>query len=143
MTSRPEGIQKNIQNNGRDFYWRGIGAGVGISIVLTLAIGLPLMITQDNVWWMAWTGVIGLFIGGLVAGRLAQTREPLNGAIVALIYFSIFATVYLIGQALELLPDPLPGLPQDDSTFFFVWPLAQLGAGTLGSVLGGWGGAKK
>jgi hypothetical protein len=129
----------SVQRERRDFHWRGIGAGVGISIVLTLAIGLPLMITQDNVWWMAWTGVIGIFIGGLVAGRLAQTNEPLNGAMVALIYFSIIAIVYLVGQATELLPDPLPGLPQDDSTFFFVWPLTQIVAGTLGSVLGGKG----
>ena len=72
-----------------------------------------------------------------MAGRLAKTNEPLNGAMVALIYFSIIAIVYLVGQATELLPDPLPGLPQDDSTFFFVWPLAQIAAGTVGSLVGG------
>ncbi len=95
MTSRPEGFQ----NTHRDFYWRGIRAGAGISLLLTLVLGIPLMIALDSVWWMGWTGVIGIFIGGLVAGRLAQTNEPLNGAMVALIYFSIIAIVYLVGQA--------------------------------------------
>ena len=133
MTSRPE----DLQNTHRDFHWRGIRAGAGISLLLTLVLGLPLMIALGSVWWMAWTGVIGIFTGGLVAGRLAKTNEPLNGAMVALIYCSIIAIVYLVGQATELLPDPLPGLPQDDSTFFFVWPLAQIAAGTVGSLVGG------
>lgn len=135
MTSR----SGSLQNHRRDFHWRGIGFGVGISLLLTLAIGFPLMIAQGSAWWMAWTGVVGIFIGGFVAGRMARSREPLNGAMVALFYFSVVAIVYLVGQAFELLPDPLPGLPQDDSTFFFVWPLAQIVAGTLGSILGGKG----
>jgi hypothetical protein len=135
MTSR----SGSYQDHRRDFHWRGIGVGAGISLLLTLAIGFPLMIAQGSAWWMAWAGVAGLFIGGVVAGRMARSREPLNGAMVALIYFSVVAIVYLVGQAFELLPDPLPGLPQDDSTFFFVWPLAQIAAGTLGSVLGGKG----
>ena len=122
-----------------DFHWRQIWLGFGLSLALTLVVGLPLTIMFDNAWWLAWTGVAGLFVSGIIVARLTGTGELLNGAMIALLYFAIVAIVYLTGQTLELLPDPLPGLPADDSTYFFVWPLAQIVAGTLGSLVGGIG----
>ncbi len=120
-----------------DFHWSKIRLGFVISIILTLAAGIPLMVAFDNAWWLAWTGVLSLFIGAIVTSRLAGTGELLNGAAIALLYFTTVALIYMVGQALEFLPDPLPGLPADDSTFFFVWPLAQIIAGTIGSFVGG------
>jgi len=62
----------------------------------------------------------------------------LNGAFIAVFYFSIAAAAIFGGEFLGVLPDPLPGLPRGDSTFFFVWPLEQLAAGTVGAAAGGW-----
>lgn len=120
-----------------DFHWREIWLGFGISLAFTLAAGLPLTLTSGSIWWLAWCGVGGLFGGAMVAARRARTREPLNGAMIALFYFVVVAAVYLVGLALEVLPDPLPGLATDNSTFFFVWPLAQIVAGTVGALAGG------
>ena len=111
--------------------------GLGLSLALSLVIGFPLMALFDDAWLLAWTGVEGLFVSAILVARLTGTGEPLNGAMIALLYFAVVALIYLVGQAFELLPDPLPGLPADDSTYFFVWPLAQIVAGTLGSLVGG------
>jgi hypothetical protein len=126
-----------------DFHWRKIWLGFGLSMAVTLVIGLPLMTVFGSAWWLAWTGVAALFISAIIVARLAGTGEPLNGAMLALLYFAVVAIVYLVGQAFEMLPDPLPGLPADDSTYFFVWPLAQIVAGALGSVIGGIGGRSR
>ncbi|MFQ5613102.1 MAG: hypothetical protein ACE5H9_13315 [Anaerolineae bacterium] len=135
MTDSP--LQLESPGLEADFHWPQIWLGFGLSLAVTLAAGLPLMLVFGNAWWLAWIGVAALFVSGIVVARLAGTGEPLNGAMIALLYFATVAAVYLVGQALELLPDPLPGLPADDSTYFFVWPLAQIVAGTLGSFVGG------
>jgi hypothetical protein len=122
-----------------DFFWPRIWVGFGLSLILTLVIGLPLTAVFGNAWWLAWIGVASLFVSAFLVARLSGTGELLNGAMIALLYFAAVAIVYLVGQAFELLPDPLPGLPADDSTFFFVWPLTQIVAGTLGSFIGGLG----
>ncbi len=120
-----------------DFHWKMIWQGLILSLILSLAIGVPLTISFENSWWLAWIGVASIFLSSIIAARKAGTNEPLNGAMIALLYFLIFAVVFLVGQALEFLPDPLPGLPSDDSTFSFVWPLAQIIAGVSGSLVGG------
>ena len=73
-----------------------------------------------------------------MTGYRARTAEPLNGAFIAVFYFGTAALVIFSAEFLGVLPDPLPALPRGDSTFFFVWPLEQLAAGTLGAMLGGW-----
>ena len=120
-----------------DFHWRAIWWGFGVSAAITLTVGVPLMIVTDSIWWLAWVAVGGLFVGGVLAARIARTSEPLNGAMIALLFFGVVAISYLVGQAVEILPDPLPGLAPDNSTFFFVWPLTQIVAGPLGSYVGG------
>ncbi len=122
-----------------DFHWRAIWWGFGASGAITLIVGVPLMIVTDSIWWLAWVAVGGLFVGGALAARIARTSEPLNGAMIALLFFGVVAVGYLVGQAVEILPDPLPGLAPDNSTFFFVWPLTQIIAGPLGSYIGGLG----
>lgn len=142
MTMRNSQTEQNLAEEAQelsitDFHWSKIRLGFIISIMLTLIVGLPLTVAFDNAWLLAWTGVFGLFIGAIITARLAGTGELLNGAAIALLYFSAIALFYMVGQALEFLPDPLPGLPADDSTFFFVWPMAQIIAGTIGSFVGG------
>jgi hypothetical protein len=121
----------------RDFHWRAIWSGFGAVAAITVTVGVPLMAVSDSIWWLAWVAVGGLFVGGVLAARIAQTSEPLNGAMIALLFFGVVAVGYLVGQAVEILPDPLPGLAPDNSTFFFVWPLTQIVAGPLGSYVGG------
>jgi hypothetical protein len=128
-----------IHQSQPDFHWNEIRQGLALSLILSLAIGIPLTITQNNAWWLAWTGVASIFLSAILVARRTGTGEPLNGAMIALLYFSTFAITFLVGQALEFLPDPLPGLPADDSTFSFVWPLAQIVAGVSGSLVGGIG----
>ena len=40
------------------------------------------------------------------------------------------------GWFFELLPEPLPGLSQGDSTFFFTWPLMQFAVSVIGAIVG-------
>ena len=123
----------------RDVAWRAVWSGFAIAFAGTLiAGGGGLAFAGRGMWWVAHCGVASLFGGGLAAGWLARTAEPLNGAFIAVFYFGITALVIFGGEFLGVLPDPLPGLPRGDSTFFFVWPLEQLAAGTLGAAAGGW-----
>ena len=141
MNSAPTGADRPGTGDAvvpvRDFHWRAIRCGFGVSAMLTLIFGVPLMIGSDSIWWLAWVAVGGLFVGGVLAARIARTSEPLNGAMIALLFFGVVAVGYLVGQAVEILPDPLPGLAPDNSTFFFVWPLTQITAGPFGSYVGG------
>lgn len=122
-----------------DIHWPAVRGGYAVSLLVSLAAGVPLAVMLESMWWLALVSLAALLASGWGAGRRAGSSEPLNGAMLALLYFSTVAGGYLVGQALELLPDPLPGLPADDSTFFFVWPLGQLLAATLGALLGGRG----
>ncbi len=121
----------------RDIDWGSIWRGYAISLAGTLALGLPLFLLERSVWWVAAAGVLSLFGGGFAAARRARTPEPLTGAFVGVVYFATFAAIIFFGALTESLPDPLPGLPRGDSTFFMAWPLAQVLASTLGAVVGG------
>ncbi len=126
-----------------DIAWGWVFWGYGIALLGTLiAGGFGLFAMNRGMWWVANWGLIFLFIGGFIAGFFAKTAEPLNGAFMAVFYFVTATLIVFIGEFLGVLPDPLPGLPRGDSTFFFVWPLGQLVAATLGAVLGGWLSAK-
>lgn len=128
----------------RDIAWGAVWVGYGIALLGTLIVGgWGLFFANKGMWWVANWGMIFLFAGGFVAGVLKKTAEPLNGAFIAVLYFGTVTMVIFVGEFLGILPDPLPGLPRGDSTFFFVWPLGQLVAATLGTVLGGWLSAKR
>lgn len=128
----------------RDIAWRAVWSGFAIALAGTLiAGGGGLAFAGQGMWWVASSGTVCLFIGGVTAGALAKTAEPLNGAFIAVFYFGTVALAIFVGEFLAVLPDPLPGLPRGDSTFFFVWPLEQLVAATLGAMLGGWLAARR
>jgi len=122
-----------------DIAWAAVWSGFTIALLGTLAAATwAIGFAGRGTWWAANLGTLSLFCGALFAGWRAGTAEPLNGAYVAVLYFSTAAAAIFGGEFLGVLPDPLPGLPRGDSTFYFVWPLAQLAAGTLGATFGGW-----
>ncbi len=119
----------------KDINWGAIWRGYALSLVGTLVIGLPLFLVERNAWLIAAAGILSLLAGGFVAARIAKTAELLNSAFVGLVYFTTFVAFIFLGAISDKLPDPLPGLPRGDSTFFMVWPLAQLLASTLGGLV--------
>ncbi|MBI2296746.1 MAG: hypothetical protein HYU76_12120 [Betaproteobacteria bacterium] len=123
----------------RDIAWAAVWTGFAIALLGTLVAGTwAFAFAGKGTWWAANLGALSLFCGALFTGYRARTAEPLNGAFIAVFYFSTATLVIFSGEFLGILPDPLPGLPRGDSTFFFVWPLEQLAAGTLGAAAGGW-----
>ncbi len=132
--------QKVNQAESRDINWGAIWRGYALSLAGTLVLGLPLFLAVErNVWLIALAGSLSLFAGGFLAARRAKTSAPLNGAFVGVMYFATTTAVILVGTVVEGLPDPLPGLPRGDSTFFMAWPLVQLVASTIGALVGGRG----
>ena len=122
----------------RDIAWAAVWTGFAIALLGTLAAGTwAFAFSGKGTWWAANIGTLCLICGAVVTGYRARTAEPLNGAFIAVFYFSTATLVIFGGEFLGVLPDPLPGLPRGDSTFFFVWPLAQLAAGTIGAIVGG------
>lgn len=114
-----------------------MGLGYAIGLLSTIVAGLPLLLIMGDSWLMAITGSIGLFVGGLVTGkRVGPPLAVLNGALMAMLYNFTVSILFFIGSFLQVLPEPLPGLPQGDSTFFFAWPLGQFAIGIFSAILG-------
>lgn len=128
----------------RDIAWGAVWLGYGIALLGTLVVGgSGLWILKEGMWWVAGWSMIFLFVGGFVAGAMARAAEPLNGAFIGVFYFGTIMVVIFMGEFFAVLPDPLPGLPRGDSTFYFVWPLGQAATATVGASLGGWFFAKR
>jgi len=136
----PNAIDRNgAQHVARgDIAWAAVWTGLAIALLGTLLAGTwAFAFAGKGTWWAANIGTLCLFCGAAVTGYRARTAEPLNGAFIAVFYFGAAALVVFSAEFLKVMPDPLPGLPRGDSTFFFVWPLAQLAASTLGAIVGG------
>ncbi len=134
VIDRPE--SQGVVN--RDVAWGAVWTGFAIALLGTLAAGIwAFAFAGKGTWWAANIGTLCLFCGAAVTGYRARSAEPLNGAFIAVFYFGAVALVIFSAEFFKVMPDPLPGLPRGDSTFFFVWPLAQLAASTLGAIVGG------
>jgi hypothetical protein len=121
-----------------DIAWAAVWTGFAIALVGTLAAAAwTFAFAGKGTWWAANIGTLCLFCGALMTGYRARTAEPLNGAFIAVFHVGAVTLVIFGAEFLKVMPDPLPGLPRGDSTFFFVWPLAQLAAGTIGAIVGG------
>ncbi len=114
--------------------WIGFAVAVAGTAVATPAV----LLVDANVWWVSVIAALAIGAGAAVAGIRARQIEPLNGVLVMAIFFVVEAGILMVGEATEWLPEPLPGLPVGDSTFFFVSPLGQLAFAVGGSLLGGW-----
>lgn len=133
------GSSKRDLNTGnpKDINWRAIWKGYALSVAGTLVLGLALFLLEPNAWLVAAAGTLSLFAGGFLAARKAGTAEVLNGAFVGLVYFTTVVVIVFAGAILDILPDPIPGLPKGDSTFFMAWPLLQLLAVSIGAMVAG------
>lgn len=121
----------------QDIRWAPVGLGFVLGLLGTLVVGLPLLVITDDSWLMAIAGSAGLLVGGLVAGRMmGASLAVVNGALIAILYNLTVSLVFFAGSFLQILPEPLPGLPQGDSTFFFAWPLVQFAIAIFGSIMG-------
>lgn len=140
----PRAAEQSRGAAGGDIAWTAVWAGLAIALLGTLAAAVwAFAFAGKGMWWVANLGALSLFCGAMFAGWQSGTAEPLNGAYIAVLYFGAATAVIFGGEFLRILPDPLPGLPRGDSTFYFVWPLEQLIAATLGSMLGGWLAARR
>ncbi len=117
--------------------WRKVLAALSLSLAGTVILGGVLFALQQNVWWIAGASALSLLGSGAYLGFAARESEPLYGTLLAILYFGLVVATLFGGALADALPDPLPGLGVGDSTFFFVWPLLQLAAGVIGSIIGG------
>ncbi|MBI4286826.1 MAG: hypothetical protein HY671_00155 [Chloroflexi bacterium] len=121
----------------QDIRWAAVWSGYSVGLASTIVVGTPLVLIMRSSWLLAIAGSAGLFAGGFVTGRKVGSQlAVVNGALMAILYNLTLSLAYFVGSFLELLPEPLPGLPQGDSTFFFAWPLAQFAIGIAAAISG-------
>lgn len=119
-----------------DIRWGTVALGYATGLAGTFVVGLPLLVIMGSSWLMALTGSIGLFVGGALVGiRVGSSLAVVNGALTAILLNLTVGLAFFIGSFFQVLPEPLPGLPQGDSIFFFAWPLAQFAIGTLSAIM--------
>lgn len=135
-------LRNSAHGRQRDVDWRGLGWALLLAAGGTVVLGGGLLAAAHSVWALAAGGTLALVAGGWLAGYRLGRPELLVGATLGVLYFAGVVAVLMGGSVLEALPEPLPGLPVGDSTFFFVWPLSQLLAAVAGGLLGGWHAAR-
>lgn len=127
----------------RDVTWKDVWTGYLIALVGTAAFGGAVLVSmKPNMWRFAAASVLALVIAGFWVARGSDRWEGLSATLVTILYFVTVSIILILGMMYEFLPDPLPGLPRGDSTFYFVWPLAQLLGAVVGATLGRGRGAK-
>lgn len=120
-----------------DIVWKAVWRGYAISLVITLAAGVPLLLALESMWLLGAAGLVGLLGGGVVVGaRAGRHVAIINSALMGIMYSMTIIVALFAGWVLELLPEPLPGLPQGDSTFFFAWPLMLFAVSIAGGIVG-------
>jgi hypothetical protein len=120
-----------------DIHWKVVGAGYLIAAVGTIGAGIPLLVITDSSWMLVVASLVALLGAGLVVGRRSGRQLAIiNAALTGILYYFTTALALLVGWFFQWLPEPLPGLPQGDSTFFFAWPLLQLVVSVVGAILG-------
>lgn len=121
-----------------DVRWIDVWAGFAVAVGATAVLGPLVLYLSGNAWWVSVVSVLAVGAGAAVAGLRAKQIEPLNGALLMALVFATEATIAFVGEVMEWVPEPLPGLPVGDSTIFFVSPLGQLAFAVAGSLCGGW-----
>lgn len=121
-----------------DVRWVDVWVGFAVAAGATAVFAPLVLYLSDNSWWVSVVSILAVGAGGAVAGMRAKQIEPLNGALLMALVFATEGTIAMIGEVMEWVPEPLPGLPVGDSTIFFVSPLGQLAFAVAGSLFGGW-----
>jgi hypothetical protein len=96
-----------------------------------LGAGLLLTMIFHNLWWLAWSGFVGLFFGGIVMTALLGTGSLWYGFIATHLYLAAMGLIYVLGKAAEVWLPPWPSLPHHATTYFFLAPPAMILAGAL------------
>jgi len=121
----------------RDVIWKDVWIGYLIGLVGTAVLGgIAFLAVGPNMWWLATASAVALLAAGFRLSRRTGRWEGLSATLVTVLYYLTATAVLIIGMMYEVFPDPLPGLPKGDSTFFFVWPLTQLISTLVGASLG-------
>ena len=120
-----------------DIRWKAVGAGYLVAAVVTIGAGIPLLVITDSSWMLVVASLVALLGAGLVVGRRSGRQLAIiNAALTGILYYFTTALALFVGWFFQWLPEPLPGLPQGDSTFFFAWPLLQVVVSVVGAILG-------
>ncbi len=130
--------QRDVVVSGQqDVIWKDVWVAFGIGFGGTLVLsGILFAVLGANMWLLALLSMVALAAGGYRLGSRTGRWEGIAATLVAILYFAVAALVIIVGFMFEVLPDPLPGLPKGNSTFYFVWPLLQLASVIGGSVVG-------
>jgi hypothetical protein len=121
----------------RDVIWKDVWTGYLVGLLGTAILGgAVFVVVGANMWWLAAASAVALLVAGFRLSRRSGRWEGLSATLVTILYYVTVTVILIIGMMFEVLPDPLPGLPKGDSTFFFVWPLAQLVSTVVGALLG-------
>lgn len=120
-----------------DISWKAVWLGYFLGLIITLAVGAPVVLVSKSTWLLGLAGLGALFGVGILVGAKAGSRTAvINGALVGVLYNLTVVLALFVGWFFELLPEPLPGLPQGNSTFFFAWPLMQFAASVVSAIVG-------
>lgn len=121
----------------QDVVWKDVWTGYLIGLLGSAILGGAVFaLIGANMWWLAAASAVALLVAGFRLARQTGRWEGLSATLVTILYYVTVTLILIIGMMFEVLPDPLPGLPKGDSTFFFVWPLAQLISTVVGALLG-------
>lgn len=105
--------------------------GFTLNLGFSLAAGLLLTFIFHNLWWLAWSSFVGLFLGGIVSVARLGAGNLRRGLTVTLLYLATIGLIYLMGNAAEVWLPPWPSLPHHATTYFFLGPPAMILAGAL------------
>lgn len=121
-----------------DVIWKDVWLGFGIALAGTVVVGAVLTLAAGpHMWWLVVANAAGLLAAGYLLSKRAAQFMGIAVALVTLFCYGLGALVLILGLMFEFLPDPLPGLPRGDSTFFFVWPVVALLGTLIGAAFGG------
>lgn len=127
----------SVVSEERDVVWQDVWVALGIGLGGTIVLGgILFAIFGASMWVLAFASIIALMVGGYRLGSRSGRWEGIAASLVTIFYYAIAALVIILGFMFEVLPDPLPGLPKGNSTFYFLWPLLQLASVIAGSVIG-------
>lgn len=127
-----------------DILWKDVYLGFAIAILGTVVLSAGLFAaTGASMWMVVIASDIAIGFAGWRLGKKTGQWEGISAALITLFYYVLAVITLIIGWMWELVPDPLPGLPRGDSTFYFVWPLSLLICSVAGMAVGTKAGARK
>lgn len=121
----------------QDVLWKDIWLGLAITVVGTVVLSAVMFTALGaSMWWLVIASDIAIGFAGFRLGRKTGQWEGISASLITAFIFILSTIILIIGWMWELVPDPLPGLPRGDSTFYFVWPLTLLVCCVVGMALG-------